>query len=535
MHQQTFQIILKWLKKQGYKNFDKEKLEISFLSHPNLGGVDAITDSLDELEIENMAVSIPMESVENLTEPFLSFLKQDSKEQFVLISPQSNGKLKIDWGNGHEEFINKNQLEPIWTGIIIVIEQNISPQKIELKSINKTHVLYLSLSFLFLLSCITIQSLESLLYLLGSYLGLLITIFIVQHQLGSNNSFLKKFCHIGEETDCDSVLNSKAAKLIGNVGLSDVSLVYFITQILCTLILADNNKAIFNYLSYISIIGILFIPYSLYQQKFVIKKWCPLCLSILSTILYQGLLSLVLIRSNKLNSFSFLNFLILLLISTIVALSWVLLYNTLSNNRLLKPLKIEALSFRRNYHLLIPFLEKQPLVSNYSFLQRIEIGSSKSNTKILIVTNPLCKSCIELHQLMYTLLKKHGNLSVELIFSVPLNIKDPRTKIAATFLKIPNSLKNIEEWFHGNQDVETFLTSKVSENENNILTMEELSKHKNWCTVNNVFTTPTILINSKRVPQFYHPTDIQYFVGEIANNSSFSEEEFTKSVLVDNT
>lgn len=149
MHQQTFQIILRWLKKQGYKNFDKEKLEISFLSHPNLGGVDAITDSLDELEIENMAVSIPMESVENLTEPFLSFLKQDSKEQFVLISPQSNGKLKIDWGNRQEEFINKNQLEPIWTGVIIVIEQNIPPPKIGLKSLNKTNGLYLLLSILF--------------------------------------------------------------------------------------------------------------------------------------------------------------------------------------------------------------------------------------------------------------------------------------------------------------------------------------------------------------------------------------------------
>lgn len=346
---------------------------------------------------------------------------------------------------------------------------------------------------------------------------------------------MKKLCHIGEETDCDSVLNSKAAKLIGNVGLSDVSLVYFITQILCTLILADNNKAIFNYLSYVSIIGILFIPYSLYQQKFVIKKWCPLCLSILSIILYQGLLSLVLIRSNKLNSFSFFNFHILILISTIVALSWVLLYNALSNNRLLKPLKIEALSFRRNYHLLMPFLEKQPLVSDYSYLQRIEIANSNSDTKILIATNPLCKSCIELHQLMQLLLKKYNNLSVELIFYVPLNSNDPRTKIAATFLKKTSPLKNIEEWFHGNQDIETFLTPKVSENENNILDIQELSKHKNWCISNNIYTTPTIILNGKRFPQFYHPTDIQYFVGEIANNSSVSKEEFSKSVLVDNT
>lgn len=57
MDRKLYDILLKWLKEANYK-FDFEKFELNLLSHPDYGSLTSITETLNEMSIENTAAKL---------------------------------------------------------------------------------------------------------------------------------------------------------------------------------------------------------------------------------------------------------------------------------------------------------------------------------------------------------------------------------------------------------------------------------------------------------------------------------------------
>jgi hypothetical protein len=212
-----------------------------------------------------------------------------------------------------------------------------------------------------------------------------------------------------------------------------------------------------------------------------------------------------------------------------------LLLPLLQNTKAYKTSSISLLSFKRNFHLLLPYLQRQPLLkTNFDFKVN-SIGNPNANLKLTVISNPLCESCIETHNLFHKILEKNTNISIDLVYYVPLNNNDPRTIIAAHFLKLNETeLHTVMQNWYSHPNANTFL-SKISVP----LTAEDyklLEQHKFWCHANRIYTTPTILINGKRFPNFYNPTDIQFFMEALIENADSNQVVgFSNKVLVDNT
>jgi len=88
------------------------------------------------------------------------------------------------------------------------------------------------------------------------------------------------------------VLESKSAKIGGIISWSELGFSYFLVG---TFFLMFNGiGGIYNkILMLLSIVNLLYIPYSLYFQFVKIKKWCPLCLVVQVVLFFEGLLSIL--------------------------------------------------------------------------------------------------------------------------------------------------------------------------------------------------------------------------------------------------
>ena len=99
------------------------ELQRQFLSHPDVGTLSSITDTLTDFNITNQAVQIEAASLNQLTEPFIAFIKNDQIEQFVLVYPITNNRFDIYNGKDNPYTLSFKELSTVFGGIIIAIDK----------------------------------------------------------------------------------------------------------------------------------------------------------------------------------------------------------------------------------------------------------------------------------------------------------------------------------------------------------------------------------------------------------------------------
>lgn len=241
--------------------------------------------------------------------------------------------------------ISNLEFEKIWTGTIVAIEKEKKQTKIWLPPYFSLFAFSAIALLLLIIFSFANDIFYTFLIFIFSIIGLFISGLIVNHQLGYSNGITSKFCTFGKNTDCNSVLNSKAAKLTEKIGLSDIGIVYFASQILISLLLNNYSQGIKIVLFSLNTLAIPFIIYSIYLQKFVIKKWCTLCLGVITILFFQAIVSITALL--KLNSFdvSINTGGAIISIFLLVLLIWFMLLPVLKAAKTNKELSIQSLSF----------------------------------------------------------------------------------------------------------------------------------------------------------------------------------------------
>jgi uncharacterized membrane protein len=287
MHEKTLYVLYKWLKQAGY-DITQSDLQKQFISHPDVGSLSSITDTLNDFNIANQAAQIDFSSLNQLTEPFLALIQKEESEQFVLVSPAANNCYNIYNGNDIAFTLSLKEFSTLFGGIIIAIDKN-DKTKLDLtKAFPFLLNLVYAISICILLLIETNFELYTAALSLLSLSGCALSALLYAQGMGLNNDLLNRFCTISKHSNCSSVLQSDAARINKYISLTDVGLVYFTFQLLTILFLKHGNNLIFA----ISIPAAAFSFYSVYQQAFVIKKWCPLCLGVVGVLVlsYKDLL-----------------------------------------------------------------------------------------------------------------------------------------------------------------------------------------------------------------------------------------------------
>jgi len=284
--------LLKILLKLHSIKIDESELKFQFESHPSYPSLHALTGVLNHFRISNLALEVQrdLETLSELPEAFIAHIINKRGENFALVI-RSNTSIRIIYDKKVEENLNLIDFLEVWTGIIVAVEKNDEESYITKKNrfLGWTIYFFAALIFLFLFFFRGPNLFQSVHFLL-SIIGLIVSVFIVQHELGISSRTLDKFCSgTNERTSCDDVLNSKGAKIIGTITFRDVGLVYFAGIILSWLLLPFVKNANDNFIVILSLFAIPFTLYSIFYQYFIVKKWCPLCLSILTVLWTQAL------------------------------------------------------------------------------------------------------------------------------------------------------------------------------------------------------------------------------------------------------
>lgn len=122
--------------------------------------------------------------------------------------------------------------------------------------------------------------LSTVLITLVDLLGLALTYMLVQKSMGIHSKAAGKVCGVLDKEGCDTVLSTKASSFLGIVNWSEVGFAYFGVSLLCLLIFPGA----IHLLAVCNLCCLPFTVWSIWYQKFRIKTWCTLCVSVQATL-----------------------------------------------------------------------------------------------------------------------------------------------------------------------------------------------------------------------------------------------------------
>lgn len=522
MRNSLFYILTKLLKENNIK-VDLKELAFQIQSHPSYPSLHSLTGVMDHFNIQNVALEVPndAETLAKLPGAFIAYIKSDKIDNLVFATKYKD-KIRLTYDTKSLELLSVNDFLELWTGIFVAVEKddNVLVSSKDKNNYIKKLIGGLTLTSLVLLIFSFTPPLFIVTHLTLSFIGLAISSVIVKHELGIYSKIADTVCSVKiTNISCDDVLNSKAANILGNFKLSDIGVVYFMSMILAS-ILFITNQANFGIIAIITIFAFPFTFYSISYQLFKVKKWCLLCLGVV-LILWLQLGSLYYFDFGSLNSSLGLTNILLVSISFLVSIFiWSFLFPRLKKEQESIKIKIEYLRFKKNYSLFNMMLNiNESISTKLNSSKEIEFGNSSSSFKMLIITNPLCSHCREVHRLVESIISRWKNdVRIIIRFNVSNRLDSVDTKIAIRLLELfhaEGSTKclNAMHDIYGKVSLEKWLKKWGDPKDKSH--MDELIKEKEWCQANNINFTPEILINGKPYPKEYKRSDLIYFIDDI--------------------
>ncbi|UTX48097.1 vitamin K epoxide reductase family protein [Chryseobacterium sp. MA9] len=500
---------------------DKDEFEFQLEGHPDFPSLLAFSDALHFFNIENYSYRIDNDEKDILPENFLALVEGE-----LAIVNNKNNKITVN-GSPTEDFFSE------WENIILVVyhseEQPLTKSKFEYTYINWGIV---ALLFLLLFGYDSSNLVLKLIFVATGLIGFIFACEAYKKTHGKGTFIPVGVCKSNYlNTDCDLVFNSKKWKIFNKIDLSEVSLLFFTSQIVCFILfsLIKNIEFFFDIYRYglFAFLPVAFL--SLFYQIFIVKKYCPVCLVIIVSVCIQLITAnLIFFMSKKIEGSAVALFLIGCLGSLIVLLNLRMKNrNAQKDENTLK----KNLKFRRNYQFFKNNLSLQKRLIDKDFSSAFVFGNQKADQTLTFVTNPFCKHCKEFYPVFLKLVKKYSDeLRINIYFDVDLSREDLDNRtvhlnLTNIYMNSENKVEFLEalsNWY----DVQGYSKnknewykkySKYFGNSENAL--ELLKGHEKWVSSNSVHFTPNIFINDMEYPLQYERADLEFFIPEFLSEN----------------
>lgn len=520
-------VISKFLYQNGYFAIPQKNLELQLISHPDYPSIKAITDTLDYFKIENVAVSLHKQSLDKLPKLFIALMNISEGNNIVSVLKRKNDVI-LHFDGGVKKIFNTKNFMESWTGTLIAVEE----------SQGKRKIVYNSSVILILIVIVSLFAIQFASFRLATFLlsflsqvGTFLSYIIIKEELGLHSKIASKVC--GEKDSiatCADVINSANSKLFGIVSLSDMTVTFFVGFALIYVLLGFNYSFTLVVLS----ISLPIVLYPLYQQAFILKKWCMLCLGVVVILIGQGVITLLNNESIKISiEYSLQAFFILTFVFTV----WHYVKPALADQHALIKTKFEFLRFKRNQNIFQALLHQNPLRFPDSIIDgdKMMFGAKDPIVTIDAVTNPMCGFCADAFKAYDELIKRHKNaVRINLIFNVPVQRLDSSaTMLADKMIKIfdehgtSKAWSAIREWYK-NQNIEQWQSQFGVLEKCEETRIKSLRDQERWCITNKIKYTPTTVIDGHIYPREYRISDLPILVSDlIVEKNAISIEELT--------
>lgn len=523
---ENYNYLFQYLKKEGI-SIDKDEFEFQVQSHPDYPSLLSISDTLSFFNINNGATRLASSEIELLPERFIAFLREE-KNKLQLCFIEKKGSEYVYTKDKKSLIISKQDLETRWENIVLLVEKS----EIELtNSSNKlswiTPIWFLAIFILVLYQ--SVDNLQTKLFFLFPILGILFSVAALKDLFGTKSELLNSFCNMTASTSCTDIVSSNKWKIFKFVNFSDLSIIFFSSQFIGLLLfLFTGNTVVFFSIQKVLIFTaapILFL--SLYYQKFVEKKWCPICLAIITVIFLE--LCYVLFFQSTAFKILLKSLVIMSFVIASVTLVWLILKKLLTLQKELKEFQLKGSRFMRNYEIFKNALLASNRVENDLLnVEAIVLGNTEAPLRIIVVTSPFCGYCKEAHIIIEEILQKHHNtVCVDIRFNFNFEYGDEKSKkihqqLVAIYYDQGQAAfsKALHSWFENKEEKK--LDGLVITEYNTLKINMILEKQFNWNKKNGINYTPAIIINQFVFPKQYETNELIHFIAELSEDEDFN-------------
>jgi hypothetical protein len=482
-----------------------------FNRHPHKYDLFGISQMLSYYGIESEGIKLEeKDDLLKLDAPFVAHVSID----FVVVEKVENDEVRYIW-NGKHVKISRKGFNEVWSGVVLLVEanaQSIEPNFLENKkreNIDKAQRGILGLAiFLLILASAYISNLYKgiwriLLFILN-IIGVVIGYFLVLKQLKVHSDIGDKICSLFEKSDCNDVLNSKAARLWDSIGWSEIGLGYFISNMLIVTFIP-------SLLPFLVIANICTLPYtfwSVWYQKWKVKQWCPLCLIV------QVLLWCIFLDNLFCNQITFPTISIGYVYAACLYLIPMLVVNLvipkLGMGKKEEKEAQEFASLKMKDEVFEALIKVQPRYNLDKNSSHILFGNMNSKQVITVVTNPHCEPCANLHARIELFLKRSNSFCIQYIFVSFKGLEDSAKYLIAIYYNYPiDEVRKIySEWYAGGKYKRQEFIKRYPVNYGKMIN-DELLTQKSWVESANINSTPTIFANGNLLPQIYQLEDLE--------------------------
>lgn len=494
------------------RKFDSQinAFEDAFLSHPNYPSLLAITDSLTQLEIENIAAKVPFKHIDKLPKSFIAELFVDKKEYYIV--SEVNNYFILENEIGIKRNINHADLEKFWTGIILMIEINENNNQKNILSKANYFLPLLLVAFCLLHLVGNSASILEYTFLSFSALGVFVSLEIVKTYLSDKSENESKFCTANTNFSCKSIISSKAYSFSKYLEFVDLPIIFFSIAFLAQIL----SLNVLFYIGSSAVLAVPFLFYSIYLQKFVLKKWCFLCLIIAFIILIIGVVFVVNYASQQ---FVLTSIIPLLILTVLVIFIWFLAKKKLQQSKENQQALKKLLRFKHKENVFTKIATAIDNKSTFDSLQKITIGKVEAKNTLTLFLSPSCPHCHRAYKQAINLISKHTDkLKLEICFNLNISNQDnPFVDVARNMFQLYNANKEFKEalddWHIKKMPLKqwlerySFRTDFTNEN-------IQIENQYKWCTENGFSFAPVKIFNSLILPDVYEIDELFYFFNE---------------------
>ncbi|WP_421811593.1 vitamin K epoxide reductase family protein [Flagellimonas sp.] len=525
------EFIISYLRKKNIViDFEEYKFQVE--THPNYPSLYAFSDTLRFFHIDNLAAKVSKENIEYLPDTFMALIKPLNQPPFLSFIEKVNNGYTYAIGN-KKEHVNKQNFIKIYDEVVLVVEKTGSIKDLKPQKKQSFWILgawCILLVFFNILIASNFSSLTIYFFIL-SCAGLYFSIEALKQALGESSPFAEALCgpsSLKYSSNCNAIITSKKSKRLFNLELSDLSIVFFSGHLLSLFIMTVSGLSdSFFYFSLI-LLGLTFPVnlYSIFFQWQIEKKWCPICLMIISVLILEIVL-LVFLGNIEFNALSFQSSLSFILGFLLMLYFWTVLKPKIKKFIELQSTEKSLFRFKRNYHLFKSSLKASTNYDYENIKSTIIIGDTNSKLKLTLVTNPFCGHCNKAHQLLDKLLTEYPNdIMLNIRFNLDLKNANLNHKvlhfrlIEIYFEKGGGAFMDaLSDWFK-HKNLDNWITQYGGSNFSSKIE-QLISEQYRQNQINDLLFTPSLIIDRYLYPKNYSKEDIVYFINEILEDEEW--------------
>ncbi|MGH2666905.1 vitamin K epoxide reductase family protein [Flavobacterium sp.] len=508
--------LFSYLKKENIY-IDEMDFYHNFCSHKEYPSLLAISDTLSLFGIENLPTGWKIENIKKLPKYFVGLIKDESNSNALQLIKRKKDSFIIEKADSLIKEVSTNEFNDLFQGIILLVEG----KKEEIKTANFFVGVIILATYFYLLFQNTEISFLWLIPLI-SLTGLFFSLQAVSQEIGLKNKISELFCSSSVQNNCHNVINSKKYKFLNKISLPSLALTLFVSQSIAILffVFFEKMEEFYSlyFIVYFSMLPIIALLFS--YQKFILKKFCTVCL-ILSALIISEFILLYCFSTVKwfsvktvlLNLFVFFTSYILIQYSKDIFKQYIS-----------SKIELQKLNHSKNkYSIFKSFLLESKKIEDLPMEGVLEIGNASSNVKIIIVLSLFCTPCKLLFNKLLELMNSHEErASFQIVFSSNDDLINSRKiiqNLISEYIDFGSVAfkKLLFAWYN---DDKSMIYKPTEERQDNT---DVIDAQSFWIFKNNINSTPSMIINNYLFPRNYDENDLINFISDLEKDKFNSD------------